>query len=107
MDDETRGDLFELEDEDAQERYAWAIPDERALTICAHFAPLVEVGCGAGYWARLLRDRGVPITALDRDVGSAMRAAGEPGARAWTCVECGGPEQLREPRHKAATLLLC
>ena len=26
-----RGDLFELEDEEAQEKYAWAIPNEKAL----------------------------------------------------------------------------
>lgn len=32
-----RGDLFEAEDEEAMEKFAWAIPDERALRICAHF----------------------------------------------------------------------
>ena len=47
LDDEMRGDLFEAEDEEAQEKYAWAIPDERALKACAAFSPLVEIGAGA------------------------------------------------------------
>ena len=37
-----RGDLFELEDEEAMEKYAWAIPDERALRICANFGESYE-----------------------------------------------------------------
>ena len=39
--EQDRGDLFETEDEEAQEIYAWAIPDERALRICEAFAPIV------------------------------------------------------------------
>ncbi|CAM9829753.1 unnamed protein product [Choristocarpus tenellus] len=63
-------------------RYAWAIPDERALRIIGHFGPIVEVGCGLGYWARLLRDRGVDVTAYDRnggDLGDVSRKADEQG----------------------------
>lgn len=105
LDEEARGDLFELQDEEAQEKYAWAIPDERALDICAAFAPLIEIGAGAGYWARLLRDRGVDVTPYDRDVGAAARAAGAPGAAAWTKVERGGSEVLPKA-HRAAALLL-
>ena len=103
LDGERRGDLFEAEDEDAQEKYAWAIPDERALKICAAFSPLVEIGAGAGYWARLLRDMGVVVHAFDCDVGDKTRAAGVL-APAWTSVEKGGPEKLT--RHKKAALLL-
>ena len=47
-------------------KYAWAIPDERALHILARFSPLIELGAGRGYWARLLRDRGVDIIAFDK-----------------------------------------
>ena len=43
IEEQHRGDLFEAEDEEAMEKYAWAIPDERALTICAHFGkPAIE-----------------------------------------------------------------
>ena len=37
IEEQHRGDLFEAEDEEAMEKYSWAIPDERALKICAHF----------------------------------------------------------------------
>ena len=47
-------------------KYSWAIPDERALQILESFAPLIEIGAGKGYWARLLRDRGVDILAFDK-----------------------------------------
>lgn len=30
------------------DRFAWAIPDERALRILGHFEPIVEVAAGAG-----------------------------------------------------------
>ena len=87
------------------ERFAWAIPDERALHICASFAPLVEMGAGAGYWARLLRDRAVAITAFDSDVGAQSRAAGvlQPP---WTKVLLGGPADLDDARFENHTLLL-
>jgi|EP01049_Picozoa_sp_SAG25_P000647 hypothetical protein len=107
LSDELRGDLFEMEDEDAQSRYAWAIPNNRALKICEAFQPIVEIGAGAGYWARLLRERGVEVAAFDRDVGPDTRAAGEAGASAWAWVERGGSEQLRRCRFRDSTLLLC
>ena len=105
LDSTRRGDLFEAEDEDAMERFAWAIPDARALRACAAFAPLVEMGAGAGYWARLLHDMGVEIEAFDKDVGAATRAAGKLAAP-WIHVARGGPEQLLQERFSRSTLLL-
>jgi hypothetical protein len=33
--------------------YAWATPDPRLIKVFQHFAPIVEVGCGANaYWSR-------------------------------------------------------
>ena len=101
LSEQERGDLFEIEDEEAQEIYAWAIPDERALRICEAFSPIVEIGAGAGYWARLLRDRGVDVAAYDKSVGDEARAAGVE-ARPWTEVRRGGAEALKD--HKASTL---
>ena len=93
-----RGDLFELEDEEAQEKYAWAIPNEKALMAISEFAPIIEMGAGAGYWARLLRDRGVEIEAYDCDVGENTQAAGVMSPP-WTVVNQGGPEgELSEQR---------
>lgn len=103
LDEERRGDLFEAEDEDAQEKYAWAIPDERALKACAAFSPLVEMGAGAGYWARMLRDMGCTVHPFDCDVGAKARAAGVL-APAWTSVAKGGPEKLG--KYPGAALLM-
>lgn len=48
-------------------RYAWAIPNDPALDAVAALSPIVEVGAGSGYWAKLLRDRGAHVTPYDLD----------------------------------------
>ena len=46
--------------------FSCAIPTEGALQAIADLKmPVVEVGCGSGYWARLLRGRGVDVLAYD------------------------------------------
>ncbi|WP_051899358.1 hypothetical protein [Sciscionella sediminilitoris] len=47
--------------------YAWAIPNDEALTAINSHAPhgLVELGAGNGYWASLLRERDVDVLAYD------------------------------------------
>ena len=30
------------------DKFAWAVPDERALRILAHFSPVIEIAAGAG-----------------------------------------------------------
>ena len=82
-----------------REKYAWACPDERALRAIVHFAPggVVEVGAGRGYWAKLLRERGVNVDAFDR-----VKAASP-----WTEVGVGGPEVLLGGGEDARLLLLC
>jgi hypothetical protein len=42
--DERRHELFELIDGDAALKYAWAVPDDRALAILQHLGPIVEIG---------------------------------------------------------------
>lgn len=48
-------------------RYAHAVPSCEALRAVGDLGPLVEVGAGTGYWARLLRDGGADIVATDID----------------------------------------
>ncbi len=84
---------------DLVEKWAWACPDRRALNIISHYAPIVEVGCGKGYWARLLRDIcDVDIVAYDKyvDISSCH-----------TKVSVGGPEVLKQTKNMNRTLLLC
>lgn len=82
-------------------RYAWAIPNEQALEAIAAWSPLVEIGAGTGYWARLLAERGADIIAYDI----------APGKNHWCDsdlffpVETGGPEKAGE--HSDRTLFLC
>eukprot|EP00981_Chlorochromonas_danica_P014987 scaffold9796_cov154-Ochromonas_danica.AAC.10 len=84
-------------------KFAWAVPDEQALRIIGHFAPLVEMAAGRGYWAKLLRDRGVQLQAYDK---YAKDLSGK-----WTEVLDGGPEVLslrrQEEEVEERTLLLC
>lgn len=101
--------------EEGRVRYAWAIPNEPALDALASVAPLVEIGAGCGYWAHLLRQRGVDIIAYD------IQPPVDDGHRnfwcrthkgtiiglAWTTVLRGGPYVLRKGRHADRTLFLC
>ena len=48
------------------EKYSWAIPDNQALKILNNFSPLIEIGCGKGYWASLLQKLGTDIIAYDK-----------------------------------------
>lgn len=50
---------------DFVKKYAWAIPNELAIKTIAKYAPIIEIGCGRGYWAHLLQCFGVDVIALD------------------------------------------
>jgi hypothetical protein len=56
--------------------FSWAIPGDGALAVLAGYGPLVECGAGTGYWAALLRARGVDVEASDK----------VPGRPPWTRV---------------------
>jgi len=49
-------------------RFAWSIPSDEALQAIASASPngVLEVGAGNGYWAFLLRSRGIDVLAMDR-----------------------------------------
>jgi hypothetical protein len=86
--------------------FSWAIPDEPALALLARYAPLVECGAGMGYWAALLRARGVDVLAFDRAHPGA-RSAHHRAARApWTQVARAESVDAAR-RHGERTLLLC
>ena len=85
---------------DLCQEYAWAIPSEEALDILSSYNPLVEMGAGGGYWAHLLRQRGVDILAYDSHPGDNQWVS-----KQWTKVRKGGPEKLR--KLPGRTLFLC
>jgi len=45
--------------------FAWAIPNQQALEIIHSYGPIVEMGAGTGYWARMLQDMGTDIIPYD------------------------------------------
>ena len=100
LEPERRAELWGLMAEagDAlRRRYAWAIPDERALRVLAHYGPIVEVGAGKGYWCALLQARGVDAVAFDA----------KPPPETFAAVRPGGPEALLGDAHRDRSLLLC
>ncbi len=46
-------------------RYAFSVPTIGVLQLIAFHSPLVEIGAGAGYWARCLSQLGADIIAYD------------------------------------------
>lgn len=48
-------------------RYSWAVPTEAALGLIGDHGPVLEVGAGTGYWAALLRARGVDVHPTDAE----------------------------------------
>lgn len=105
LDDERREELdaavCAVLNEDVVATYAWAVPDERALRVIAHFGPILEIGAGSGYWAALLRDRGVDTIAADLHTGGAAKGAHKP----WTTVLRKGPELCAAHADRALLLV--
>jgi len=86
-------------------RYAFAVPTPAALAALARYAPIVELGAGTGYWAFLLRQRGVDVLAYD--LAPPDRLPNPNGFRpvTWTRVEQGGLDVLAANADRA--LFLC
>lgn len=47
-------------------RYAWAIPNDAAITCLVRHSPILEVGAGTGYWASLVAAAGGTVRAFDK-----------------------------------------
>ncbi len=50
-------------------RFGFAVITERVIRSVASYAPLLEVGCGSGYWSYELRKAGVDVIATDPGTG--------------------------------------
>lgn len=86
-------------------RYAFAIPTDAALTTLAHYAPIVELGAGTGYWAFLLRSRGVDCVAYDSAPPDRVPNPNRFRPLTWTRVEQGDVDTLAA--HADRALFLC
>jgi hypothetical protein len=102
MDATTR--MWELRD-DWTKRYAWAVPSEEALDAVAALSPLVEVGCGNGYWASLLRARGARVDCFDT---ATIYKPGTHGRLTHPYVPIAVGDEFRATQmYPDSTLLLC
>lgn len=87
------------------EKYSWAVPTEEAIREIAKYAPILEIGAGAGYWAYLLRKIGVEILAFDEAPPGGKKENSYRHKRQWSEVLEGNIEKVDEyPNH---TLFLC
>jgi hypothetical protein len=86
-------------------RYAFGVPDRAALAAIKKYAPIVELGAGTGYWAYLLRNRGVDIVAYDLAPPGQAPNDYKFEPRTWTEVQKGGVEILEQYAERA--LFLC
>lgn len=78
-----------------RKKYAWALPDERALGVLKHVAPVCELGAGRGYWCSLLLNSGASAIAYDC----------APPVKTFCDVAVGGAEQVAS--LEAEALFLC
>ena len=84
-------------------KYAWAIPDGNAIELLAGMSPIIEMGAGNGYWAKLIAEAGGRIEPYDKCPGEHHHAA--PPSYLWYPVRAGGPEAITEA-HRDHVLLL-
>lgn len=86
-------------------RYAWAVPDKKALDAIAGHAQgsgVVEPGCGTGYWAAMLQARAVDIAPYDLE-----RPTHRMPTRTYCDIERGDNAAQFVAEHAERMLFLC
>lgn len=91
----------------AVSRWSWAIPTNEAILTIVKHSPggVVEIGAGAGYWARLITRAGGDVVAFDKHPPPHPDNVWHEKTRPWFDVQAGGPEAAA--RYPDRTLLLC
>ena len=84
------------------QRFSWALPSDDALDAIARYAPIVEMGAGGGYWAHLMRQRGIDVLAYDRERPHDDNYFAR---HLWTRIDPGTPRVLAA--HADRSLFLC
>ena len=83
--------------------FSWAIPTEEALSVLGTLSPIVEIGAGSGYWAFLLRERGIKILPFDLFRGNSNTYRHK---NSWIDVYLGD-ESILLKMSPAMNLFLC
>jgi hypothetical protein len=82
-------------------KYSFAIPNDEAIACLVRHSPIVEIGAGTGYWAKLVAEAGGDLRAFDNFRWKHLK--GQFGR--WFPVERGTPETAGEFPDR--TLFLC
>lgn len=85
-------------------QYAWAVPNEAAISKIVGLGPVVEIGAGTGYWASLIAQAGGDILAFDLHPPETSPNAYR-HRREYYPVQPGGSEKAQE--HADRVLFLC
>jgi hypothetical protein len=76
--------------------FSWAVPTDEAVNVIAnHASSVIEIGCGSGYWAWLMQQAGIAVTAIDKTM---------PGF-AWHQIDLGN--EFESAKHPDKALFLC
>lgn len=84
---------------DLRLKYAFGIPDQKAIDELVNLSPLVEIGAGSGYWAYLIDKNGGDIIAFDNFDRK------DQFEKEWFNVMKGTPEKLE--KYPDRNLFLC
>ena len=84
-------------------KYSFAIPSRSSIKLIAQYGPIIDIGAGTGYWAKMLHDYGVDIVAYDKDADLPFEARHYSKAK-WFDVELGHEDAIDE--HSDRTLLM-
>lgn len=100
------GRLGTPEGDDPRFEFAFAVPDDAALSAVSRHSPngVVELGAGTGYWARLLHELGIDVKAFDIDPPPSSTNPWFAGKNPWFPVARG--DQRSVGTDPARTLLL-
>jgi len=85
--------------ENLRDKYAYAVPNARAIKRIAMFSPIVEMGAGTGYWALLLKQAGAVVDAFDN-------GSYKPKVRHYF-VQAGDAKILTKAKYADYALFLC
>jgi hypothetical protein len=87
-------------------RFSWAVPTEAALALIGDHGPVLEVGAGTGYWAAMLRDRGVDVHPTDAEPPGTGGNSYHREGRTWLDVQRAGAVAAVQARPRRS-LLIC
>lgn len=93
--------------EEAVRRYAFAVPDDAALTAIERWARngVVEIGAGSGYWAEQLHRRGVDVAAYDIAPAPSPDNQWYAGQHAWFPVQTGDQRMVADYPHRCLLIV--